>query len=69
MDHAGENETSPTMALRPDLVALERLDPDRAVWPQGVGGGDPREASADRGRAYLEASIALVGEMLGDAGH
>ena len=68
MDHAGENETSLMMALRPDLVKLERLDPAPEVWPLGVGGGDPRGASAERGRDYLEASAEVVAEVLAEAG-
>ena len=56
------------MALRPELVDLGALDPDREVWPQGVGGEDPRDATADHGRDCIEQSVELVGRMLEEAG-
>lgn len=56
-DHAAKNETSLMMALHPDLVDLSQLDQDRAVWPQGVGGEDPRDSSVDHGEACLKASL------------
>lgn len=68
MDHAARNETSLVMALRPELVDLGRLSADRAVWPQGVGGEDPRDATADHGRQCLEASLETVGRLLEAAG-
>lgn len=51
VDHAGLNETSLVMALRPELVHLEYLSPDTAQWPVGVGSKkDPRiHASSDWG--------------------
>ena len=58
------NETSLVMALRPELADLGQLDADRDVWPQGVGGQDPRDAAADEGRQLLEASIPIVGRLL-----
>ena len=64
MDHAARNETSLVLALRPELVDLGRLPADRGVWPQGVGGEDPRDATADHGRQCLEASIEIVGRLL-----
>lgn len=49
-DHAAANETSIMMAVRPDLVALENLDPDPAVAPLALDGDDPRvHASRERG--------------------
>jgi len=68
MDHAARNETSLVMALRPKLADLGQLDEDRSVWPQGVGGQDPRDASADEGRQLLDASIPIVGRLLDAAG-
>ena len=41
-DHAAANETSLVMALRPDLVQMERLSSDPAQWPLAVNGKDPR---------------------------
>ena len=67
MDHAGGNETSLVMAIRPELVDLGALDADRQVWPQGVSGEDPRDATAEHGRDCMEVSIALVGELLAAA--
>jgi creatinine amidohydrolase len=60
IDHAAKNETSLLLTLRPDLVDLTRLSPDRAVWPQGVGGEDPRDATVDHGVACIEACLALL---------
>lgn len=73
--HAGEWETSMLSALHPELVHLNRGqagyvgDPRvaRKVLAGGVGGladngviGDPRTASAERGRHYWELLLALV---------
>ena len=49
MDHAGRNETSLMIHLRPDLVDLSRLAQERSTWPQGV---------ADRTRATRPPSTA-----------
>ncbi len=64
MDHAAENETSLVMALRPDLVDLSQLPEDTSVWPQGVGGKDPRQASATVGQDYLKSSIETLRQAL-----
>ena len=68
MDHAARNETSLVMAVRPELVDLLQLDEDRSVWPQGVGGEDPRDATAEHGRECLKTSLDLVGKMFEEAG-
>jgi len=68
MDHAAKNETSLMLALRPDLVDLARLPADRAVWPQGVGGEDPRDATAAHGEECIAASLALLGARLRELG-
>lgn len=60
IDHAAKNETALMLALRPDLVDLARLPTDRAIWPQGVGGEDPRDATTDHGRACIDACLALL---------
>jgi len=67
VDHAAGNETSLVMALYPQLVDLSQLSVDRSVWPQGVGGEDPRDASAEHGQACLENSIALVKSLFEQA--
>jgi creatinine amidohydrolase len=68
VDHAARNETSLVMALHPELADLGRLPEDRDTWPQGVGGKDPRDATADYGRECLETSLAIVEEMFNEAG-
>ncbi|MCZ7571132.1 MAG: creatininase family protein [Ardenticatenaceae bacterium] len=74
--HAGEHETSLMLAVRPDLVAMADAQPGyvgdqlsvapivfqrgfRAVTENGVL-GDPREASATNGEAYLEAMTEMM---------
>jgi creatinine amidohydrolase len=68
MDHAAKNETSLVMALKPDLVDLSQLSSNREVWPQGVGGQDPRDATADLGRKWVKASVETVKKMFQEAG-
>lgn len=68
MDHAARNETSLIMHYRPELVDLSQLTSSRDEKPQGVGGVDPREATPEYGRECAEASMAVVGEMLSEAG-
>ena len=68
MDHAAKNETSLVMALKPDLVDLSQLSSDRKAWPQGVGGQDPRDATADLGHKWVQASVATVKRMFQEAG-
>ncbi|HYW81344.1 MAG TPA: creatininase family protein [Thermoguttaceae bacterium] len=68
VDHAARNETSLMMHLRPALVDLSQLPDSRDEWPQGVGGQDPRDATAAYGRECFEASIALVQRLFSEAG-
>jgi creatinine amidohydrolase len=63
MDHAARIETSQVMALRPDLVDLSALPPDRALWPQGVDGEDPRDSNATYGRECIEGAIIMIDQM------
>jgi creatinine amidohydrolase len=60
IDHAAKNETSLMLALRPDLVDLGQLPSDRAIWPQGVAGDDPRDATAEHGQECIDACLALL---------
>ncbi len=55
-DHAGKNETSLLMHYRPDLVDLSRLpqNGDIDIEIHGVGGEDPRLASAEHGAMLAE---------------
>ena len=62
-DHAATNETSLMLALRPELVDLSSLPSDRAVWPQGVDGEDPKDANAECGKDCIERAISLVDQM------
>ena len=41
-DHAGKWETSILSHFYPELVEMKRLPKDLSVWPEGVGGMDPR---------------------------
>jgi len=55
-DHAGIGETSLLWAMRPDLVRIEAIPPDKPL--DGVIGADPRGmASAARGAMLLDAII------------
>ena len=54
-DHAAMNETSLLMAMHPELVQMENLPSDKAQWPIGVSGKDPREfASPEVGFKAIE---------------
>ena len=68
IDHAARNETSLVMALRPDLVDLAKLGVDRSIWPQGVGGEDPRDATVEHGKQCIQDAVALVEQMFQKAG-
>jgi creatinine amidohydrolase len=65
VDHAAMNETSLVMALRPDLVHMERLPADLDQWPVGIGGKDPREfASPELGQKAMELQIERMSGIL-----
>jgi creatinine amidohydrolase len=69
VDHAAMNETSLVMAMRPELVKMQYLPADTALWPVGVGGRDPRIwASRKKGDEILaiqkERMVALIKEAL-----
>ena len=68
VDHAGRNETSLMMHFRPHSVDLSQLAESRDEWPQGVGGEDPRDATAAYGKQCLEESVALVRRLFTEAG-
>ena len=68
VDHAAMNETSLTMALRPDLVRMENLPQDLSVWPVAINGKDPRiHASAELGRAILAEQVDRMAALLQEA--
>ena len=56
------------MHYRPGLVDLAQLPKDRSTWPQGVGGQDPREATAEQGKECMEQSIEIVRRLFESAG-
>lgn len=68
VDHAAQNETSIMQALHPELVDLNQLLVDRQIYPQGVGGVDPRDASAEYGEACLATSADLLIATLASLG-
>jgi len=62
LDHAGRWETAQTLALRPDLVRLDRLGP-APLHPReyAVLGEDPRLATAADGQTLLHDAVAGIG--------
>ena len=68
VDHAARNETSLMMHFRPDSVDLTQLPAARDVWPQGVGGEDPRDATREHGIECLKTSVGLVRKLFTEAG-
>lgn len=68
MDHAARNETSLMMHYRPGGVDLSRLPADRALWPQGVAGEDPRDATAGHGKECMVKSVEIVRRLFTQAG-
>lgn len=67
-DHAGRNETSILLAVRPDLVELERLPQNPEERPLGVVGEDPRRSTAEEGDQLIERTLALIGSKLDELG-
>lgn len=64
-DHAAANETSIVMALRPELVQMERLPDTAEGWPVGVWGRDPRlYAGPELGRKIIELQTERMAEIL-----
>ena len=67
-DHAAANETSLMLALHPDLVHMEHLDPNPEAWPTAVDGGDPRlHASAQKGHEAIALNVARMAGILREA--
>jgi creatinine amidohydrolase/Fe(II)-dependent formamide hydrolase-like protein len=63
-DHAGKYETSLMMHFRPELVDLGELPAKGDILGNGarmgIGGQDPREASADVGARLAEQIVSAV---------
>jgi creatinine amidohydrolase len=68
IDHAGQNETSIMLALRPDLVDLTKLPPDSSPPPERILGKDPRHATDKLGKQYLNATINILQAKFAKAG-
>lgn len=67
VDHAAMIETSWMLALEPDLVHLDRLEPDPAASHAGVYGPNPRfTGSIAFGRTQIEACAELLGRRARD---
>ena len=64
-DHAGANETSIMMAVRPDLVKMQNLPSDTAEWPLGMLGNDPRtQASSKYGKAIIKFEVRKMSAII-----
>ena len=68
IDHASHNETSLVLHYREDLTDLSQLPTDRNVWPQGIVGEDPRDASSDYGSECMEGAVMIVGRLIEKSG-
>jgi creatinine amidohydrolase len=66
LDHAGRIETSLLLAVRPDLVALDRFRPG-PVRTVAVLGRDPRAATAGEGEELLAAGLTAWAEWIASA--
>jgi creatinine amidohydrolase len=67
IDHAARNETSLMLALHGDLVDLSQLPADRSVYPQGVGGPDPRDSDVAYGEECIATCLDALGARLAQA--
>jgi creatinine amidohydrolase len=64
-DHAGANETSIMMAVRPDLVKMHNLPKDPATWPMGMLGNDPRtKASSKYGKEIIDYEVKKMAAII-----
>lgn len=62
-DHAGIIETSQLMALRPDLVEMERLTRERVDNHYYAAGRTAPESTAELGEAIVQSQIRRLGEV------
>ena len=64
-DHAGTNETSIMMYLRPELVKMINLPQDTTTWPLGMLGKDPRiHASRESGKSIVDFEIKKMSSII-----
>ncbi|MCL2096749.1 MAG: creatininase family protein [Oscillospiraceae bacterium] len=67
VDHAGSNETSLVMALRPELVQMDRLPEDIGQIPVAVSGKDPRiHAGRETGEKIIETQLERMSGIITD---
>jgi creatinine amidohydrolase len=67
VDHAGANETSLVMAMRPELVRMGNLPADPGQLPEAVSGKDPRfHASGEKGEEIIGQNLERMAKILGD---
>lgn len=66
LGHAGAYETLQRLTIRPDLVDLRRYYEARATTELGrfAQGLDADQATAERGRAILDACLATIGQQV-----
>ncbi len=69
VNHAALGEVSYLMHTDPDCVDLSRLPADRVptLEQDAVWGPDPREASAEKGKAYTAAFVAAAKKVIAEA--
>lgn len=64
-DHAGANETSCVMAVRPDLVRLEQISDDPQEWPIAIGAHNPAtHASVSMGQRIFSIQLERMENIL-----
>ena len=64
-DHAAQNETSLLMYFYLELVEMDKLPADTAVWPVGVYGVDPRTSeSTELGQKSVEYHVKRLKDLL-----
>lgn len=67
IDHAARNETSLMMYFYPELIEMEKLPLDTAVWPIGIDGVDPRtSASPELGKKSIDYHLKRLKHLLID---
>jgi len=64
-DHAGANETSIMMHVRPELVKMQNLPRDKAIWPLGMLGDDPRtKANSKYGKEIIDYEVRKMASII-----
>ena len=64
-DHGAMNETSILMAIHRELVSMDRLEQNLDIWPDGIGGKDPRLfANVQVGNEMIAKTIEKMVEII-----